>query len=148
MWHGTEPFAAGERLTVAFDVARPRNEAPRPRRPRSGARPAPPRRPRRRPRGHRGRADGEPDVPAFAFAGLLAAQSGDPAARSPFPPRARSAPDDMATRINLATALLSTGALDEAGALCAAGGGDPRLQRLAAYVHQQQGRLGRGGGGL
>ena len=23
MWHGTEPFAAGERLTVAFDVARP-----------------------------------------------------------------------------------------------------------------------------
>lgn len=24
MWHGTRPFAAGERLTVAFDVARPR----------------------------------------------------------------------------------------------------------------------------
>lgn len=24
MWHGTEPFAAGERLTVAFDVAPPR----------------------------------------------------------------------------------------------------------------------------
>ena len=23
MWHGTEPFEAGERLTVAFDVARP-----------------------------------------------------------------------------------------------------------------------------
>jgi tetratricopeptide (TPR) repeat protein len=23
MWHGTEPFSAGERLTVAFDVARP-----------------------------------------------------------------------------------------------------------------------------
>ena len=23
MWHGTRPFAAGERLTVAFDVARP-----------------------------------------------------------------------------------------------------------------------------
>lgn len=23
MWHGTEPFAAGERMTVAFDVARP-----------------------------------------------------------------------------------------------------------------------------
>ena len=22
-WHGTRPFAAGERLTVAFDVARP-----------------------------------------------------------------------------------------------------------------------------
>ena len=24
MWHGTIPFAAGERLTVAFDVAPPR----------------------------------------------------------------------------------------------------------------------------
>ena len=23
MWHGTRPFAAGERLTVAFDVAKP-----------------------------------------------------------------------------------------------------------------------------
>jgi len=23
MWHGTEPFGAGERMTVAFDVARP-----------------------------------------------------------------------------------------------------------------------------
>jgi hypothetical protein len=23
MWHGTRPFEAGERLTVAFDVARP-----------------------------------------------------------------------------------------------------------------------------
>ena len=23
MWHGTIPFAAGERMTVAFDVARP-----------------------------------------------------------------------------------------------------------------------------
>jgi tetratricopeptide (TPR) repeat protein len=24
MWHGTRPFAAGERLTIAFDIARPR----------------------------------------------------------------------------------------------------------------------------
>jgi hypothetical protein len=24
MWHGTIPFESGERLTVAFDVARPR----------------------------------------------------------------------------------------------------------------------------
>jgi predicted 2-oxoglutarate/Fe(II)-dependent dioxygenase YbiX len=23
MWHGTQPFANGERLTVAFDMARP-----------------------------------------------------------------------------------------------------------------------------
>jgi tetratricopeptide (TPR) repeat protein len=26
MWHGTRPFNAGERLTVAFDIARPRQE--------------------------------------------------------------------------------------------------------------------------
>jgi tetratricopeptide (TPR) repeat protein len=26
MWHGTRPFAAGERLTVAFDIARPRQD--------------------------------------------------------------------------------------------------------------------------
>jgi hypothetical protein len=24
MWHGTRPFKGGERLTVAFDVERPR----------------------------------------------------------------------------------------------------------------------------
>jgi hypothetical protein len=24
MWHGTLPFAVGERLTIAFDVKRPR----------------------------------------------------------------------------------------------------------------------------
>jgi hypothetical protein len=23
MWHGTEPFAEGERISVAFDIARP-----------------------------------------------------------------------------------------------------------------------------
>jgi hypothetical protein len=23
MWHGTRPFGAGERLSIAFDVARP-----------------------------------------------------------------------------------------------------------------------------
>ncbi|WP_086733961.1 putative 2OG-Fe(II) oxygenase [Erythrobacter colymbi] len=26
MWHGTRPFAAGERLTIAFDIARPRQD--------------------------------------------------------------------------------------------------------------------------
>jgi tetratricopeptide (TPR) repeat protein len=40
-----------------------------------------------------------------------------------------------------ATALLSAGKLDEAALLCAGGGDDPRLQRIAAYVHQEQGRL-------
>jgi hypothetical protein len=26
MWHGTRPFPAGERLTIAFDIARPRQD--------------------------------------------------------------------------------------------------------------------------
>lgn len=29
MWHGTRPFSAGERLTVAFDIARPRQDPTR-----------------------------------------------------------------------------------------------------------------------
>ncbi|HYN46593.1 MAG TPA: tetratricopeptide repeat protein, partial [Allosphingosinicella sp.] len=85
----------------------------------------------------------EPDAPALlAFAGLLAAQSGDAAAAIPYFRRAlAAAPADIAMRINLATALVATGALDEAGAVCAGGGADPKLLRLAAYVHQQSGRL-------
>ncbi|HYD12523.1 MAG TPA: sulfotransferase [Allosphingosinicella sp.] len=39
-----------------------------------------------------------------------------------------------------ATERLAAGDLDEAARLCAAGGEDPRLLRVAAYVHQQQGR--------
>lgn len=84
-----------------------------------------------------------PDEPALLdFAGLVAAQAGDAAGAIPHFRRALAlAPDSMTTRINLATALVAAGALDEAGALCAAGGGDPKLLRLGAYVHQQQGRL-------
>jgi tetratricopeptide (TPR) repeat protein len=85
-------------------------------------------------------APGEPAL--LAFAGLLAAQSGDLAAAIPHLRGALAAtPGDRATRINLATALMATGALDEAGEVCAAGDGDPKLLRLAAYVRQQQGRL-------
>ena len=85
----------------------------------------------------------QPDAPdLLAFAGLLAAQSGDPGGAIPYFRRALAAsPDDIATRINLATALVATGALEEAGALCA-GAADPRLQRLGAYVDQASGRLG------
>ncbi|HYI64489.1 MAG TPA: sulfotransferase [Allosphingosinicella sp.] len=87
---------------------------------------------------------GEPDAPALlAFAGLLAAQSGDPAAAVPHFRRALAlAPGDTAMRANLATALIASGALDEAGMVCAEGGEDPKLMRLAAYVHQASGRLG------
>jgi tetratricopeptide (TPR) repeat protein len=86
----------------------------------------------------------EPDDPALsAFAGLAAAQSGDPAAAIPHFRRVLAAtPGDVPTRLNLATALLATGQADEAGTVCAAGGEDPRLLRIAAFVHQQQGRLG------
>ena len=85
----------------------------------------------------------EPDnVELSAFAGLVMAQAGDPLAALPHFRRVLSAaPDDISAQLNLATALLATGRLDEAGAVCAAGGNDPRLLRIAAYVHQQQDRL-------
>ena len=82
-----------------------------------------------------------------AFAGLAAAQAGDPAAALPHFRRVLSAaPDDISAQLNLATALLAIGRIDEAGAVCAAGGDDPRLLRIAAYVHQQQGRLAEAAG--
>ncbi|HEY1605401.1 MAG TPA: sulfotransferase [Allosphingosinicella sp.] len=85
---------------------------------------------------------GEPDsLPLLSFAGLLAAQSGDPTAAADHFRRVLALePSDMATRINLATALVATGALDEAAEVCAACDPDPKLLRLAGYVHQQQSR--------
>jgi len=75
-------------------------------------------------------------------AGLAAARAGDPAAAIPHFRRVLdAAPQDVPTRCNLALALISVGALAEASAVAAAGGGDPRLARLAAYADQQQGRL-------
>ncbi|MEA3031167.1 MAG: hypothetical protein QOG13_2492 [Sphingomonadales bacterium] len=77
-----------------------------------------------------------------AFAGLVAAQSGDPEAAIPhFRGALAALPGDVPTRLNLATALLATARIDEAGEVAAAGGDDPRLKRVAAYVCQQQGRL-------
>jgi tetratricopeptide (TPR) repeat protein len=82
------------------------------------------------------------NIELSAFAGLAAAQAGDPGGALPHFRRVLSAaPDDVAAQLNLASALLATGRLDEAGAVCAAGAADPRLLRIAAYVHQQQGRL-------
>ena len=75
-------------------------------------------------------------------AGLAAAQAGDPAAAAAhFRQALAGAPDDVPTRCNLAIALLSAGALQEAAETLGAGGDDPRLRRLAAYAYQQQGRL-------
>ena len=82
------------------------------------------------------------DFELLSFGGLLAADSGDPARAAVYFRRAlKRMPGDLGTRINLATALVATDALDEAGKVCAGGGGDPKLLRIAAYVHQQQGRL-------
>jgi tetratricopeptide (TPR) repeat protein len=82
------------------------------------------------------------EPPLLAFAGLIAAQMGDMAAAVPHLRRALAgAPEDRATRVNLATALVAAGELEEAGEICGDGGGDPKLLRLAAYVHQQCGRL-------
>ena len=85
----------------------------------------------------------EPDAPELlGFAGLVTAQMGDFGAAVPHLRNAvAAAPTDLATRINLAMALVSAGELDEAGAVCTAGGNDPKLLRLAAYVHQERGRL-------
>jgi tetratricopeptide (TPR) repeat protein len=85
----------------------------------------------------------EPDNAALsAFAGLAAARSGDPAAAIPHFRRVLAAmPGDIPTRLNLATALLATGDVEEAGTVCAAGGDDPRVLRIAGYAYQQQGRL-------
>lgn len=84
----------------------------------------------------------EPDSAALrAFAGMLAGQAGDhPAAADHFRHALALQPEDRASRINLATALIATSALDDALDVALGGGGDPRLLRLAGYVHQEQGR--------
>lgn len=86
--------------------------------------------------------DETPDsLPLRSLAGLIACQSGDPAGGATHLRLAlAAAPGDIATRINLATALVATRALEEAAAVCAAGGADPRLLRIAGYVHQESGR--------
>ena len=77
----------------------------------------------------------------LGFAGLVAAQLGDfPAAIRHLRAALAAAPDDLATRINLAMALVSAGALDEAATVAAEGGDDLKLLRLAAYAHQASGR--------
>ena len=84
-----------------------------------------------------------PDMPALLeFAGLLAVQAGDPAAAAGFFRRWLAAdPTSRGARLNLARALVEAGDLAQANEVCAIGDGDPKLTRLAAYVHQQQGEL-------
>ncbi|TMJ17460.1 MAG: tetratricopeptide repeat protein [Alphaproteobacteria bacterium] len=81
------------------------------------------------------------NVELSAFAGLAAAQAGDPKGAIPHFRRALDArPGDSAARCNLAAAVLDSGDAPEAARICEAGGADPRLRRIAAYAWQQQGR--------
>jgi tetratricopeptide (TPR) repeat protein len=76
-----------------------------------------------------------------AFAGLAAAQGGDPQGAIPHFRRALEAqPGDAAARCNLAAALLAIGQAGESARISEAGGADPRLRRLAAFAWQQEGR--------
>lgn len=78
----------------------------------------------------------------LAFAGLAAAQAGELASAAGHLRAALAvAPDDLATRVNLAMVLVSASRYDEACAVCAGGGGELKLLRLSAYAHQQSGRL-------
>lgn len=82
------------------------------------------------------------DSTLLEFAGLMATQMGDPASAIPhFRTLVAVAPENGAARLNLATALVSTGQFEEAADLCRTADDDPRLLRLAGYACQQVGRL-------
>lgn len=73
------------------------------------------------------------------FFGFVAATAGDHATAADAYRRLFTLdPGNMTARINLATALMAGGWLEEAEALCA-GQTDTRLERLTAYLQQQRG---------
>jgi tetratricopeptide (TPR) repeat protein len=79
-------------------------------------------------------------APLLEFAALLAGQVRDEAAAMAFNRRLlAAAPANRAARINLATALLAAGDVDEAAAV-AAPGGDLKLLRVLAFARHKQGR--------
>lgn len=80
-------------------------------------------------------------APFLAIAGLAALRTNEPARAIPHLRELLALkPNDMATRGNLAQALVQTGALGEALALCE-DGPTPALARLEGFVRQQQGDL-------
>jgi tetratricopeptide (TPR) repeat protein len=79
-------------------------------------------------------------LPLRSLAGMIACQLGDPSAGAVHLRVAlAAAPGDRATRFNLATALAASASLDEALSVCEAGD-DPKLQRISAWIHREQGR--------
>jgi Flp pilus assembly protein TadD len=82
------------------------------------------------------------DPALLEFLGLVATRMGTPADAIPYFQRwLERAPEDKRARVNLATALVAAGRLEEAAGLCDAAAGDPKLQRLAGYAHQQLGEM-------
>lgn len=78
---------------------------------------------------------------AREFAGLLAARVGDTEAVITHNRALLEAdPDSLPARVNLATALAGAGRREEAVALIA-GRPEPKLRRLAGFLHQEEGRL-------
>ncbi|MBA2932713.1 sulfotransferase [Sphingomonas sp. CGMCC 1.13654] len=82
-------------------------------------------------------------IEIHGFIGMLLCQQGDTAGGIPHLRKALDRwPDDVGTRVNLATALAATGVIDEVVSLCAAGPAqDARLRRLMGYALQQRGAL-------
>lgn len=80
------------------------------------------------------------DAAALSLLGMLVAREGDPARGATLFERALAArPDDAAARVNLARALVATGAHDRAIRVCGEGARDPRLLRISGYARQQLG---------
>lgn len=84
------------------------------------------------------------DHALLGLAGMLACRTGDlPGGIVRLRKALEIDPADRPTRNNLIRALIETGALDEAAALCGDDRDDPKMLRLSAYIHHQRGDLSR-----
>ena len=82
------------------------------------------------------------DQPLLALTGMLGCRADDlPGGIDRLRKALLLEPRDQATRNNLVRALIESEDFDAADAVCAAGSPDTKSLRLAAYVHQRQGRL-------
>lgn len=85
----------------------------------------------------------DPDASALLeLGGVIAGEMGDHArAADRFGRLLQVMPTNSKARLNQIRALMMAGSLDAAAQACAAAPEDPDIVRLAAYIHQQQGRL-------